>query len=382
MKNSLIIFAVLGLMFFHGCSSKPESASVEIVDGVEIVHNPAAPQYPDWAVEFEEDLVIQGEDESGGIRFYLPRGIAVDQQGNIYISDYQDQDIKVFDSDGAYLQTIGRKGEGPGEFQALFDFAILSDGRLLAMDFRSRRTSLFSLDGKLQGSHPWRSPHLFLYLFDDSTYVIDEMIYGEETQLSVKKFDFEGNEIMSFGEFVPRGMKMVVQGDSAFSITVPSKPQSIFAGNLMRRHLYHCLNDSYLIEVYDYEGTLIRKIDRPYDPVPFTEEDAQDYFSEFEEGSIYHKMAREVDLPKVKTITDKMTIDDSGNLWVATNEVKNENSITYRAYDIFNAEGIYILRKWSHIPLGRFINGMMYGLDSDEETGNISVKRYRVTWKK
>lgn len=45
-------------------------------------------------------------------------GLAVDAKGRIYVTDTQEPRILVFDADGKLLATIGRKGQGPGEFTA------------------------------------------------------------------------------------------------------------------------------------------------------------------------------------------------------------------------------------------------------------------------
>jgi len=45
-------------------------------------------------------------------------GVAVDMDGNIFLSDALEYTIKKFDSDGRFLRKTGRKGKGPGEFLA------------------------------------------------------------------------------------------------------------------------------------------------------------------------------------------------------------------------------------------------------------------------
>jgi len=67
--------------------------------------------------ELEEDLSI-GSEENENFLFYRAWNIAVDKEGNIYVSDGGNHRIQKFDSDGNHLQTIGRKGQGPGEFES------------------------------------------------------------------------------------------------------------------------------------------------------------------------------------------------------------------------------------------------------------------------
>ena len=69
--------------------------------------------------------------------------IAVDDDRDVYVFDQQAQHVRVFDSDGAYVGTIGRRGEGPGEFGSAEAIAVLPDGRLVARDPGNRRIAAF-----------------------------------------------------------------------------------------------------------------------------------------------------------------------------------------------------------------------------------------------
>ena len=55
--------------------------------------------------------------------------IAVDDDHNVYVFDYQAQHVGVFDAEGNHVETLGRKGEGPGEFDRAESIAMLPDGR-------------------------------------------------------------------------------------------------------------------------------------------------------------------------------------------------------------------------------------------------------------
>lgn len=61
-------------------------------------------------------------------------GIARDARGTVYASDASDGKIWVFDSLGRSQRAIGRKGSGPGEFQAPTGIAIGPDGHLYVRD--------------------------------------------------------------------------------------------------------------------------------------------------------------------------------------------------------------------------------------------------------
>jgi len=388
-KSPLGIAVCWGIVFslffcLPACKKEAARAKVETIDAVTYVHNPATPLHPARTVAFEEDFTYKEKDEAGEIRIYKPGRFIADGRGNIYIEDDSDMAIKVFDAQGKYLRTIGRKGSGPGEFGRIADMAILPDGRLLVTDFETRRTSFFSPEGQFLSSFQWKKFFSQVYLATDSSYTVADMVVSEETrELWVKTIDFSGEEVVSFGKFSYPEFKMLQQGEITFSTSVPWSPQSIFAGDRKRQWLYHCLNDKYVIEVYDGQGRLFRKIDRPYSPPPVTSEDIEEFEARFKDrpDSPFAKMTKEMQLPKVKTVTDRMVVDDEGNLWVRTNEEREEGGKTFTAVDIFDAEGLYMTGVWLDIFPVAFAGQKMYRASEDEETGIRQIKRYRVVWR-
>lgn len=389
MKKILVLFIVT-LLFSFTCSKKPERAySIETIDGIEFVHNSGTPLYPEKTVEFVEDLTISSENDKGEILLYLPQLCAVNKEGNIYISDYQDISIKVFDPQGKYLKTIGRRGNGPGEFQSISILSFLPDGRYLVLDWEKMRISFFSADDQFITSHNFQSYGFSLFLITSSLYIRGETLAGpgakkneSKRRLFVKAYDLSGNELFSYGEFTARQSVFFNIPTGAFTSTPPYFVYSILAGDKKNERLYHCLNDKYVIEVYDTNGKIVRKIDKPYEPVLTKTEDMKRYVDGFgnlseESKSLVEKIAK---MPRVKTITEKMIVDDVGNLWIETNELRKEKDNLFRAYDIFNEDGIYVYKVWLEKAPGLFKGEHMYRLERDEETDYRSLKRYRVIW--
>ena len=366
-----------------GCSNDKPEAVIENIDGIEYVRNPESPLFPEKTVIFEEELRISFEDDAGNIIIYQPAAFAVSADGWLYVGDGQERNIHVFDSDGKHIRFFSGKGQGPGEFERIGRLAFLSDGRLLAIDWRTRRTSLFNREGEYLGGHTWRNSHFEIYWIDEDSYTVDDRAYGgDATILSVKTFSLEGEERTSFGEFTPFRPHIVTQGEYSFGITIPYDPHSIFTGDRKNKYLYHCLNDRYSIEVYDMSGKLFRIIERPYTPVPFTDLDRQDYYDSVDQNpnKIYGQMARDVELPQVKTITESMVVDDLGNLWVATFETRNEGEDIFTAYDIFSKDGKYTARVWSVVNPYFFQDGKMYAYAQSDE-GYRTLIRYAVKWR-
>ncbi len=89
--------------------------------------------------------------------FGSPRSLESDPQGRIYVVDGQVPDLRVFDTDGRYLATYGRPGEGPGELKGPDGgLAILSDGRILVRDPGNGRIQIYTSDGTPTDTWPLR----------------------------------------------------------------------------------------------------------------------------------------------------------------------------------------------------------------------------------
>jgi len=65
----------------------------------------------------EKDLTIGTKDDQ--IYFGLIQSVDVDSEGTIYVSDWNTKNIRTFSPKGVIQDTIGREGQGPGEFQKM-----------------------------------------------------------------------------------------------------------------------------------------------------------------------------------------------------------------------------------------------------------------------
>jgi hypothetical protein len=383
-KRYWVVGLAVCLVLPVACKKNAAQAKVETIAGVTYIHNPATPLHPNKTVTFEEELTFKDTDETGEVRLFKPGRFAADTQGNIYVEDNSDMAVKVFNAEGRYLRAVGRKGSGPGEFENIGYLSFLPDGRLVVTDYGNRRTSFFAPDGSFLTSFPWKKSFSQVYLTTDSTLTVEEAIFSEnKPERLIKTIDLSGEEIQSFGSFHYPEMKTLRMGNVGVTTSVPWTPSSIFAGDQGRQWLDHCLNDKYLIEVYNQQAKLIRKIDRPYEPAAVTSQDIDKLKSRFagRPDSPVAKLYEQMEFPKVKTVTDRLIVDSAGNLWLETNEVKKEGEKEPTAYDVFNADGFYDARVWLEARPELFANGKMYRMVEDETTGMRRLKRYKIVWK-
>lgn len=82
------------------------------------------------------------------------RGVGYDQDGNLHILDGEARRVVVVAPDGTLLRTVGREGEGPGEFRFPSALAVLPDGSQAVFDPGHGGFQLFGPDGAFRHSVP------------------------------------------------------------------------------------------------------------------------------------------------------------------------------------------------------------------------------------
>ena len=83
--------------------------------------------------------------------FDQPRGIAIGQQGHVYVTDQNNHRVVVFDYLGEYVQEWGSYGFSEGMFLFPAGIAVAADGSILVSDSGNHRVQRFSADGTFLG---------------------------------------------------------------------------------------------------------------------------------------------------------------------------------------------------------------------------------------
>src|SRR5208282_3071543 len=76
---------------------------------------------------------------SGNGQFYGPRGVAVDQSGNVFVADYNNSRIEEFSNSGTYLTQFGSLGYGNGQLDGPIGVAVDQSGNVFVSDFGNSR---------------------------------------------------------------------------------------------------------------------------------------------------------------------------------------------------------------------------------------------------
>ena len=169
-------------------------------------------------------------------------------------------EIRIFDGDGDYLITIGREGQGPGEFAFLWDAHPLGDSLVRAIDIRNRRTSLFDAwTGELKVEHPsvrgFSNPNGVAVLAD-GTYAGVTGAYSDSElgtpDSFIIRFNAEGTSVDTIGPlFALRATEM----PGPQTMTRPQFQPS-FRSTAAGVNVWGGWQGSYDIRRYNQDGTL------------------------------------------------------------------------------------------------------------------------------
>jgi DNA-binding beta-propeller fold protein YncE len=119
-----------------------------------------------YVVDTQQDQVLVYDADSlkllrrigtGGKNHYLtspgdfgaPQGVALDKDGNVYVTDTLNNRVEIFDADGNFISLFGKHGDGPGYFARPKGIAVDGDGHIWVADEMEDRLQVFNREGQL-----------------------------------------------------------------------------------------------------------------------------------------------------------------------------------------------------------------------------------------
>jgi hypothetical protein len=333
-----------------------------------VVQNPKEPLYQDPILSLKEDFALGGSKAQGESAFSRARSIAIDTGGNIYVGDSKQACVKVFDKSDAYLRTIGRRGQGPGEMGFVDSVCVTPDNQeLIVSDIN--KLVVFDLQGRFKRNLVLRgATHASL---DRQGNVFAWISDIRERRSILRLFSPDMTKILSDIVVDPDLPDQNMYSPRAYWILDP-QDRLIFG-----------YPKTYEISVYDEHLKIAKKIVREYEPVKVTEEDKKIYMKRSlppgTSGPPKHPC------PSVHAAFRSFFIDDRGRLFVQTWERTSDGR--QDIHDVYDSQGRFFGRIALNVhpdfinPIPRVLkNNKLYAVESDEE-GYEVVKRYSVTWK-
>ncbi|MEP6833440.1 MAG: 6-bladed beta-propeller [Gemmatimonas sp.] len=118
--------------------------TVTNADGVRtVIYKTGAKAKGQWSLSPKPLLQISGDDK---VEILDIAGVVRQSNGTVVVASHKTTDLRFFSPDGKHVRTVGRQGNGPGEFDRLFHLFRIRD-TLVGAD-RADVLQLFTPDGK------------------------------------------------------------------------------------------------------------------------------------------------------------------------------------------------------------------------------------------
>lgn len=356
MRKLILILCAILLILFNSCAKKTEDLEypvvVETVDEIKVLTNPDYPRDGKVTFNLIEEVSIGKEIGEEEYLLNRPFQMHVDNQGYIYVLDIRDCHILVYNDMGKYVRTIGRKGQGPGEFMSLSYFDFSQDGRVFVNDVMNQRITIFDREGNPLGDFKLEGSYRGMLFASDNRIYFQKMSRKKEVELkseyqeiqmitSIIFMDSEGQNKNRLIDIETETIKSKAVEGGAISVSGPRTERFVWALD-PRGKLYAGFSKTYQITVLSADGSVEFRFGREYTAVANEEYKENPRLNEFHPAFF-----------------PNMLIDGDGNCWIRQFTPADFEGYLY---DIFNYEGIFIKQAVLSYPLYMFKEGKAYSM--------------------
>jgi len=381
--KTFVFLSATILLFSFAAAQK-----VETVNGARVVHNEKGGHWgakPQVRLELVRTIGGLGETDPN-LAFSAPYDVVRDSAGNIYVLDVRDCRIQKIDAGGKFLKSIGRRGQGPGEFQSPFSMDIDDADNLFVFDARGLKIEVLSSDGKplstikfeTYGNHLIRRLKSRQFVKGGSLPLRDLMDGSKRLPKLLSVVDRDGRTQKTFGEATDYKDALVNSTANSFYFDKDAQENICFSFWYQNR-----------VEKYASDGTLLWRADRPLN-----------YGTEVIDKGMVERSERGITIqqPRMNMVSMGIACDGNGRIWVntfnrqmspeeqgmtlsvggvtrTTKQAKIEKMDIYKL-EIFGPDGILL----GEIPLAHEAHGIRIFGDTlfIWDRANTAVYQYRI----
>lgn len=339
-----------------------------------------------WTIQ-EDALALTetlraGDDED----FYFGEihDVAVRGDGRMYVADGKASHVKVLAPDGTLQDTIGRAGEGPGEFKGEPRRVTLAHG-----------DSLYVLHGGYLGHLSAFGPnHEFAYqasfragdarvpdlpreiipIPGASEYLVvytPPPLQGKRKDNMVRRAGPKGTVGDTLFTYPPAQVH-IEQNNGGITIrSIPFARRSQAVGDA-GGNVHYAWSDSLGVRMYGPGGELRRITDIPFEPVPVTEADREQKLPD-RSNELVAAVADKI--PSTKPAFEQFLVDDAGRYWFGR-PTANPDSTAWWVADP-DEKRVVTATLPSEVELEVVKNGSAYGKTTTND-GAPALVRYRI----
>jgi len=327
---SLSLFLINLVLSASAQFQKPGwKGKVETENGVAVVRNPEAPIYSKDVIKFEKELTIGLSEGPSEYLFGSISSYCVDDEENVYVCDDKINQISVFNNRGKYVRSIGRKGQGPGEYQIISNIQIINRNEIAIFERGKPALIIYDKNGKIISEKKNLSIEYSIASYIDN----DGNIYmgTSETFISdyirLVKLNNKYEKIMTIA-------KITISSDMKHY--PPNELRYIL---LPDNSIAWAITSAYEISIVNSQGKLVKKITKAYMPARISEAFKDNMLKKtpFEfRASLKQRFG------DYFPAFDIMCSDDDN--WLYIKSFEKEKATDNIFIDIFDREGRYIAR--------------------------------------
>ncbi len=330
-----------------------DSAGVRVVESTA----PAWDGASVWRIADTPSVVVGREEGAREDQFYGVSSVVRFPDGRIAIANAGTSEIRIHDPAGRHLSTLGREGDGPGEFRGLDGLWITPGDSLVAYDALRKQLTTFDPSGRVASTHPLPvvagrpgSTHLVGRFGDGSvlakagTPLAPNAGEGLLRQSAVYgRAALDGSPARAVGELFDGEMfvERVDGGMTGYGRPCAAEPLAAVG----RDGFHYSEGGSYEIRRFAPGGALQMIVRRRADPLPVTAADLRSHREGMLEGVAGPDRARlerflaRVPIPETKPAHGRMMVDADANLWVMRTRAADDEA---PRWDVFGPGGAWL----------------------------------------
>jgi hypothetical protein len=376
----LSTFLIALALLSASCTGTPDIEIPEDIAAMENVAVFSGEAEPLYDITFTEEAKFGDTDEVfiGSIS-----GIAADENGNVFMADGREATILVYDRNGNFRFTIGRRGEGPGEFNSVYR-PKLYNGHLYVLDVQQQRVSVFDPEnGEFirniamgGGGQDFNGFPLSMDPLSEGRFLVSYNTMERDGERYLRTYvpailDNEGEKIESgFVEFRPGVMHMMQSENSIQIMSLPYLGESVF-DITSKEELVWGFTDRVFLQFLSLNGEYIRSIYHSRVNPPL---DRQEMLANYEDEAMRNSI-RNLGIPDVRQAFQQFKIDDENRIWISLTTGNRDENEWWVLAETGEKLAAFTRPTTDRIDLVK--DGNAYFRETDEETGLVEVVKYR-----
>jgi len=366
-----------------------------VVGASEAVSKSLADIYRKGSIKLVSGATIDESKLPKDVFFQGVTDVKCDPQGNIYVCDFQANHILKFDGTGKYLKSIGRQGQGPGEFNMPYRIAVTAD-RLFVYDVRNSRLSALTLDGTFVKSVPLitgegRPEDMSSLPGGDIVFGWETIFFGDRSRPQEYSIRIYSPDLTLRKKIYSRDLwrNKYMEIDGRFSnIIQPFSPVVSWDVSADGKIAVGDQKD-YEVEILDPAKGNISSFQHAYEPVKVTAKDKEEFFAGMTYGSMEggvkqgapDSIVKNTEFPKDKPPFYNLAVDSDRNILVFPHRKNKVEELKY--FEAFSPDGKFIgaVKIEGAVPMPRRVvirDGVFWATSADED-GVIRLVKYRIS---